>query len=494
MRQKILKKMIATSAGATFAYAAWLILNRWKQVRLSHIIPSYTTGGSPVKIGMICDQMTLDDFSQECSVIPITPWNWRAVLTEHPPDFLLCESAWQGPVKFENCWRGQIYRNHKVRFENRRVLLSILDACRDNNIPTVFWNKEDPVFWGDQQHDFVDTALRFDFIFTTAEECISRYQALGHSQVHLLQFGFSPQLFNPVGTGKMRQEAFFAGSWYQDRPERCQDQEALFDYVEKQKIPYTIFDRNSGLQGTENTFPQKYREHVRPAVPFAELSQLSKQYLYALNINTVKDSSTMFARRVYEMMAENHIIISNRSKGMEQEFPGTVWYCDQIEFPKDIPGMRRRNLEHVFRYHTWEKRLDTILDVLHLGEKRRKIRICIFSPDEIQPHKNGKSRLQDFEVEYRTWNGELEQLRKKELPLSGAAYAAFIRAGEPEPPNDWDFLLAQFSYLPLDCGVRWGKSTYEIVCDAENWNCIFPVRLVGDNLEGFYNKLKKIEI
>ena len=136
--------------------------------------------------------------------------------------------------------------------------------------------------------------------------------------------------------------------------------------------------------------------------------------------------------------------------------------------------------------------MDTILDVLHLGEKRRKIRICIFSPDGIQHHKNAGSRSSNLEIEYRIWDGELKPLQEEQL--SGAAYAAFIRAGEPEPPNDWDFLLAQFSYLPLDCGVRWGKSTYEIVCDAENWNCIFPVRLVGDNLEGFYNKLKKIEI
>lgn len=446
--------------------------------------PVYSKGRSAVKIAMICDQMTFVAFQRECEVVCLTPWNWSYVLQKSPPDFLLCESAWSGIQGSGACWRGRIYRNHKVWFEHRRALLRIQKVCRRMGIPTVFWNKEDPTFFGSSQYDFVDTALHFDYIFTTAEECVAKYQALGHGNVHTLPFGFSPSLFNPLGSGRMRQEAFFAGSWYQDQTERCRDMAQMFRYMEEYGIRYTIYDRNYHVRGNVNQFPEPYRSRCRPAIPYTDLDNATKKYLYGLNINTVRESGTMFARRVYEMMAGNHMIISNYAKGIKKEFPDSVWYCGQGGIPQDDANMRRKNLEHVFRFHTYEKRLDTILNVLGIEFSKPVVQLYLFS-ENFSGFQNCK--VGHIQIEHRAFRGIHTE---NKLPEEG--YAAVLKDGHEGA--DWPFLMAQFAYLPEDCGVRWGKASYEIVTDRNNWNCIFPVSVLGRNFKYFSESLKKMEI
>ncbi len=488
----LFKKYAANSLISTLAYAAWFLYCRCKTCGLSKEQPAYSMGKAAVKIGAICDQMTFDDLRQECSVVAVTPGNWRTVLMDMPPDLLFCESAWYGPAESGGSWRGRIYRSHYVLFEQRKALFDILKACKQQNIPTVFWCKEDPTFFGDRQHDFADTALHFDYIFTTAQECIPMYQALGHHRVHLLQFGFSPRLFNPIGSGQMRNEAFFAGSWYQDQAERCRDMDQLFRYVERKGIPYIIYDKNLGSSQSSNRFPERYKNRVRPSVQYAELSGKTKYYLYALNVNTVKVSDTMFSRRVYEMMAENHVIISTRAKGLEKEFPDSVWYCDMEDPPEDILKQRRNNLEHVFRYHTCEKWLDTILRVLGIEVPRPTVWLYVFSSDGKWAACSQAPEFSGIHTEYRVF--DQERGPEERTVLDEDSYAVILRESREAQAMKWDFLLAQFDYLPAGCGVRCGKETYEIVEDENNWNCIFPVKILGTRLEHFQRALKKIEL
>lgn len=487
MLQEFLKKQFHHTLFATVEYAAWIL---YEKVKFHSKQFTYDADGPiKVKIGLICDQITYEDFKRECAVILITPQNWKNVLSKSPPDILFCESAWSGAGENKDCWRGQIYRNHKVAFEHRRTLFSILERCKAMQIPTVFWNKEDPIFFEDWKHDFVDTALRFDYIFTTAEECIPRYRALGHREVHLLQFGFSPHLFNPVGSSKMKAQAFFAGSWYRDQPERCRDMIQLFKYVQDHDLPLTIFDRNSGVSAGKNHFPEEYKKWIKPSVPFADLSTFTKEYLYAINVNTEKKSKTMFARRVYEMMAENHVIISNLSKCMELEFPEGVYYCGE-KAPKDDPLSRRRNLEHVFLHHTCRKQLETILAALHMDNFCPKIHVYVFCTNNWN-----SSKLQNFEHCTLT----VRNIPETQIPLITEslpqdAYVAILNQRSPVSMVQWDFVLTQFSYLPSNCGIRLGDGTYEIVKDYDNWNCIFPVRVLGERLEFFLSVQEKLDL
>ena len=272
---------------------------------------------SAPKVAFVCDEMTWLDFSKCGQGIFLSPVRWRKQLDDFRPDLFFCESTWSGDIQGWPDWRGRVYRNHELWFENRRSLLELLEYCDDHGIATVFWNKEDPAFWGSSRYDFVDTAMRFDCIFTTAEECIEKYKDLGHQRIYLLPFGVNTRLFYPRPEEKKHNTVIFAGSWFDDFPQRCNAMTVLFDYILEQGLQLEIYDRKSEIGGKKFSFPSRYQPYLHECVPYQELPSLLARYEYALNVNTVTDSGTMCSRRVLQLAACGMKIISNPSQAME---------------------------------------------------------------------------------------------------------------------------------------------------------------------------------
>ena len=318
-------------------------------------------------IAIICDEMTWQSLLREHPLLYLTPRHWKEAFKaiSHKPRLLLCEAAWSGRKYSAPCWRGQVYRDRRVRYENRRELLHILDYCKAAAIPTVFWAKEDPAYFLDPVYDFTDTALRFDHILTTSEECISRYYELGHGSVHLWPFGFSPALFYPPEFESQPREraAVFAGSWYPDQPERCADMSALFDYILSLNIQLYIYDRNRNSGTSTKPFPKQYQPFVKDAVDYESLGNIYRGMQYAININTTKDSVSMFARRVYEAMACGAIVISNDSTGLRAQFGKNIWFAGENFDHFREEQIRVENINEVFAKHTWKARLAQLWDI-----------------------------------------------------------------------------------------------------------------------------------
>lgn len=325
-----------------------------------------TSKNNMLKVAFVCDEMTWQDFKSVCNAIFITPYNWQEVFKNFCPDVFFCESAWSGTAEYKDCWRGQIYKNKNIRYENRRTLFQILEYCRKKGIPTVFWNKEDPTFWGNEVYNFVDTALHFDHIFTTAEECLPNYRLLGHVSVNVLRFGFSPDIYFYDSTVIKEKKAVFAGSWYADQPKRCAEMEEVFDMVLDQNIPIEIYDRQSDSPNPVHHFPEKYRRFLHPKVAFSDLGKIYRDVEYIININTVTDSSTMFARRVFEAMACGCIIISNPSIGLKKTFPKGIWFTDETFDHERVADIRVGNIQEVIKNHTCQQRFNEILEVCGL--------------------------------------------------------------------------------------------------------------------------------
>ena len=356
----VYKKYNDSAAIATLSHFYYL------KIRKNHYNDDSNISGKEnlPRIAIICDEMTYWNFKDYCNLRFIRPDNWKRVMEEFRPQLFLCESAWCGIDVYPDCWRCRIYKNHNVKFENRKELLEVLEYCHQNNIKTVFWNKEDPTFFGNKQYDFVDTALKFDFIFTTCEECVEKYKALGARRCESLMFGYSPSIFNDKGMSRSENCAVFAGSWYDDAPERCKDMEQLFDMVLEKGIELRIYDRHYGSGNANFEFPQKYQKYVRPGVAYEQLNEVFRDVRYAININTVKDSSTMFARRVFELMACGKCIISNESKGMREIFGDGVWFTGQDFDHEHIDEICERNKMLVESDHCFEARVKKILQVL----------------------------------------------------------------------------------------------------------------------------------
>lgn len=312
MKETTHKQILRSIVNYTYLYP-------YTRLRQKNIRPIENNNNkSNVKIAFICDEMTWVDYSEYVTSLFIHPRTWKKQLEEFKPDLLFCESAWCGIDAYPNCWRGRVYKDRRLFFENRKELMSIIDYCKQHKIKTIFWNKEDPVYFRHQVYDFTETALLFDFIFTTAIECVDKYKALGHSKVYLLPFGVNTAMFNPENRTFKSNTVIFAGSWFSDQPKRCADLEAILDYVIAQGWQLDIYDRKSECKGVKFRFPSKYKRYIRQAVPYSDIPELCKRYEYAINVNTVTESETMFSRRLLQMTMCGITVISNYSAALSK--------------------------------------------------------------------------------------------------------------------------------------------------------------------------------
>ena len=321
-------------------------------------------GVSNIRIAIICDEMTWQNFYPECHALFLTPRNWKNALIDFKPQLFFCESTWSGIEVRPDCWRSRIYKSKNIRRNNRKILFDILDWCKSNRTPTIFWNKEDPAFFFNTLYNFVDTALQFDYIFTTASECIEKYKQLGHSRINLLPFGFSQCIFYPDDSIAKENTAVFAGSWYANEPIRCRDMVNVFDFVISNGIALIIYDRQSGSSNPNNRFPDKYYKYINSAVSYKALGNIYRKSKYCVNINTVTESESMFARRVYEAMACKCIIISNESKSLRNQFDGKIWFLNEYINNNNINQIVNENCKYVLYNHTWKHRYEYIISFI----------------------------------------------------------------------------------------------------------------------------------
>jgi len=337
-----------------------------------------------LKIAVIMDEIFYELFKYEANLITFTPDNWKQVLSEDRPDLLLVDSAWHGN---NDTWIFQIH-NLKQRLQSK--LPELVPWCKTQNIPTAFWNREDSLHY----EEFVDAARLFDYVFTTDADCIERYKKdLGHSNIFCLPFAAQPRIHNPVGSTRKIRDVAFAGSWYAVGHD---DRIKLMEYVLKPVLAYDvdIFDRNYSRNITDLTFPKEYQPNIVGELGYNEMVYAYKMYKLFLNINSISESPTMFAMRVPEILASGTCILSSYSKGIENLIGSdivkmtsspekTKLYLEELLENKELRDrLAHLGLRKVMKEHTYEKRLDYILNTMGIakgksGAKERGVSIII---------------------------------------------------------------------------------------------------------------------
>ncbi|QBJ78605.1 glycosyltransferase [Aquitalea sp. USM4] len=335
-------------------------------------------------VALVADEFTSNSFSNVFQALYVNPDNWRELFDTHQPDIFFCESAWSGTDSEKRPWKGQVYASCNFKRENRSALLDIISYCRTNGIPTIFWNKEDPTHHDDKVHDFVKTAKEFDFVFTTAEECEESYRTVhGVNNVWALPFATNPLLFNPVENQSRSSSIVFAGSWYGNHQQRCIDMESILDSIITDGFDVEIYDRFYGGQDELHCWPQKYQKMLKPSKPHALMPDVYKSSKFGLNFNTVKNSKTMFARRVFELMSSNTLVVSNFSQGTNNLFGDLIVYPDvepgRLRSLSDsqINNLRQRALDLVLSEHTYKNRWNTILNKIGFSCVEREVSITV---------------------------------------------------------------------------------------------------------------------
>ena len=126
-------------------------------------------------------------------------------------------------------------------------------------------------------------------------------------------------------------------------------------------IKLEIYDRQSDSGDRAYNFPEKYNKYIKDKIPFTGLGEVYKYAKYAININTVKNSDTMFARRIFEVMACGCIVISNESKGLKNIFQNRIWFLGEAFDHSKEEDYRAINAEYVRHVHTCGLRLEELI-------------------------------------------------------------------------------------------------------------------------------------
>lgn len=322
-----------------------------------------------LRMAVIMDEFTYHSYKYEAGLLRLTFDNWKNEIISFMPHFIFIESSWHGN---NGDWSKKIAY---VTDEKHSYIKELIAFAKSLNIPVVFWNKEDPVHFD----HFIHTAKLCDFVFTTDQDRVDDYKAVcNHENVDVLQFAAQPVNHNPVKIQKKRIDGIsFAGSYYGLREERSKDMNRLF----KASIPHnlSIYDRN--YEFTKNgerlnfLFPEEFRKYILGTLPFYEIEKAYKGYKYMININTVKTSPTMYARRVYEGLASGTPIISNYSLGMEKQFGDIIGYSENEDKLKhylaklnnnesEYNKVKQLGIRRVLSEHTYSQRLLQIVSKL----------------------------------------------------------------------------------------------------------------------------------
>lgn len=267
----------------------------------------------PIRIGIVCDRFYYEAIEDAADFVYLPPDVDDETLASL--DLLLVVTTWCGLKNDE--WAGM---RREGKGLNLRIK-EIINICKREGKTTIFLSKEDPPNY----HYFIGLAKCCDYVFTTAEECVPYYiKACKHERVFVSGFCINPRYHNPIGLcrARKRNAVIFAGSWAKKYPQRCRDLEMMLDGVIAAGYELTIYNRNYFRRDNPRyQYPEKYQSWLKPSIDHLELQQEHHSYDWAININSVRRSFSMFANRVYELQAVGNLLLSNANPGMIKKFP-----------------------------------------------------------------------------------------------------------------------------------------------------------------------------
>ena len=278
-----------------------------------------------INLGLIADEFTTKSLSGSVNVVPLDRDGWHDQISG--VDAVLVESAWEGNG-------GQWHRGiGNYSEEEHADIVSLIDACNKNNVPTIFWNKEDPI----HAERFLPTAALCDAIFTVDSNLIASYRdaaGLVAKAVASMPFFAQPRIHNIVANEDDRDDptVAYAGTYYGKRyPDRSTAIDRLFGAVTPTEL--AIYDRQQNVTDSPYHFPTKYESSIRGELPYDQILATYKRHLAHFNVNSVTTSPTMFSRRVVEIAASGGIVISGPGKGITETFGSAIpiWNPNEIQ-------------------------------------------------------------------------------------------------------------------------------------------------------------------
>lgn len=335
--------------------------------------PDRTSVFAHTRVGVILDEFSAQSFGFEWSTTELSRENWFNELDGL--DFVFVESAWNGN---SGDWKFKLNGPSGPGPD----VVELLTECRRRGLPTVFWNKEDPPHF----EDFLPLAKLVDVVFTSDSRLIDNYKAiLGHDRVEVLPFAAQPAIHNPARPAKnfAVRDIAFAGMYFAHKyPERREQMDRLLGAAEaassRMEHGLEIFSRFLG-DDERYQFPDSLAERVVGSLPYRKLLTAYKHYKVFLNVNSVVDSPSMCARRIFEITAAGTPVVTTSSAATKKFFP-----IDEVPQPETrddaenvlrayvrSPELRDHTVHkaqrRIWSEHTYTHRAMTVMDSLGLA-------------------------------------------------------------------------------------------------------------------------------
>lgn len=348
---------------------------RQRVARTKVALPTIPLPEGPVlrpelRVGVILDTFSDAMLRYEWQQIRLRKDSWRSQLSTEPLDLLFVESAWQGN---DGSWK------HAMSGESAPdpELCALVRRCQELGVPTIFWNKEDPPNF----ERFIDTAKLFDHVFTVDADRIPDYvKILGHDRVHLLPFAAQPRIHNPIRHDSRQverpYEVAFAGSYFREKhAERRRQLDFLLAAAADRDLH--IYSRMQ-LEDKRYRFPAKYQANIVGSLPYEKLLSAYTSYKVFLNTNSVTQSPTMCARRLFELSAAQTAVVSGPAAAIPEFFGEDISVVNDIGAATetlanllDHKELRDRQAlrahRRVFDQHLATHRVNTVLDAAGLS-------------------------------------------------------------------------------------------------------------------------------
>ena len=347
-----------------------------------------------VRVGTILDEFSAESFGFEWTLVPLTRSQWTSQLDGL--DFVFIESAWNGN---SGEWKYQLTGDSGVKPD----VISLLAECRRRGLPTVFWNKEDPPHFD----DFLPLARLCDVVFTSDVRLIPNYRAeLGHDRIGVLPFAAQPAIHSPARPARnfAARDIAFAGMYFAHKyPERREQMDLLLGAAARvsNRMDYglEIFSRFLG-HDARYQFPGELAERVIGSLPYRNLLTAYKHYKVFLNVNSVVDSPSMCARRIFEISAAGTPVVTTPSSATREYFPpdevpqpatadDAEWTLRALVRSKELRDRTVHKAQRrIWAEHTYSHRAMTVMDtigVTHLDPTHQSVTAVVSTnrPDHL---------------------------------------------------------------------------------------------------------------
>ncbi|NLV16763.1 MAG: glycosyltransferase [Syntrophomonadaceae bacterium] len=248
----------------------------------------------------------------------------------------------------------------------------VFSDLRRRRIPHVFWGSEDPLYFDSLS---LPMASNSKLVFTTAAECIPKYQARG-IKAHLMMFACTPSFHHQVHPDPgLSHDCIFIGNNYGQFSARFKGMEIILKPLMAQGADLKIYGLDWWLD-RKNPFsidPQFYGGHLS----YEEMRTAYSSARIVLGLHSVNTSPTMMSMRTFEALGCGAFHLTQWTPAIERFFVNhrhLVWSKSPEETeellkhylprPEERMKIARAGQAEVYARHTYQHRAEELLNII----------------------------------------------------------------------------------------------------------------------------------